>query len=1063
MRSPHAILPRRKILKQNYEYINSVTKRKVSEIMNGLRIIILVLITAQVMLIGQQALSAEVANAFDYPVGTPRSQGGTGYVTQANDGDRWYNAQDWQVYNSDYGGYHPGEDWNDERGESSDLSAPVYAIANGVVTAITSNVPGEGIAIKHTLPNDESIFSVYIHIAIKSGLSVGSSVIQGEQIGTIADITPLSSHLHFEIRTKMESDWYPNDNGNGYYTSKETLYSNGFTVDPSNFIDDHRPISSDLGEAAAVLAESVAGAPYLWGGKGWDLNYNKFVESNDILSGYNYYDPISKIVKVGSGLDCSGLVYWSYNKAAGLQDSPVNIPDQCPVYFEGASGQWSDTKRLEKLGGPTDIPSRYDLKTGDLLFLQNTETPTSGIDHVGIYVGDGEVVHAKGPIDTGHIEKATLGDWLILPTSDGKKYKDHFAGYGRIISPRWNGMSGVLASRPVTLKSSSGQNHVFVKGGDNRLWDNIDGTWQGLGGVITSESCAVKDGMGLIHIFVIGTDGALWDRVLGASWARLGGYITSNPSAALSPNGQIKIAVKGGDNALWIKDFTTGSWSRLGGYITSNPQMIYDSQGRMHVFVRGSDGALWDYAGSSGGWQLLRGQITSDAMPILNPLEPDLIYIYARGGNGALWVNKFNINTAKGNWQNLGGFISPTNGGCPAPIVDADGIIHTFVQGGDRALWDNANGYWYSLGGCITTDPNAMRDKNGRLRVAVRGGDNALWVNTIGINQIPITLVGPNACDYTKIQAAVDVSPSGGMIKVLSGTYTENVHIDKSLTIIGAGEGKTIVDGNQAGSVFTIGGDDVRIDIDVTLSGMTIQNGKTTTPGGGIKKGTKNFGDLTILDTTISSNTARFGGGIYTSLGTTTIINSYISKNTAMEANGGGIISGSALTVTGCIISENKAISSGGGVYHSGSFTMNGGTISGNSAKEGGGVYTYYTSGIYPLVSIFTMNGGTISGNSAKEGGGIRNWFGELWVGGTSQIGDNQATSGYGGGISSNGNVVVTLDGTGVAVKSNLAHLPDPLPADAPWYKQYGVYMDGIPITTNGFDPATQVTGNIKI
>jgi hypothetical protein len=128
---------------------------------------------------GSAASTAPVADGFDYPVGTPRLQGGTGYITQANDGDGWYNAQDWQVYNSEYGGYHPGEDWNDERGGSSDVNAPVCAIAKGGVIAIASNVAGEGIAIEHTLPNGESIYSVYIHVAIKSGLSFGSDFGQG--------------------------------------------------------------------------------------------------------------------------------------------------------------------------------------------------------------------------------------------------------------------------------------------------------------------------------------------------------------------------------------------------------------------------------------------------------------------------------------------------------------------------------------------------------------------------------------------------------------------------------------------------------------------------------------------------------------------------------------------------------------------------------------------------------------------------------------------------------------------------------------------------------------------
>jgi murein DD-endopeptidase MepM/ murein hydrolase activator NlpD len=183
----------------------------------------------------------------DYPVGTPPVIGGTGYVTEERyDGDGLYNAQDWQEYNSDTGGYHPGEDWNGDGGGSSDVGTPVYAMAGGTVVAIkdkvfTSGDYGSGIVIEHTLPNDKKIYSVYVHIDITSGLNVGDFVGQGDRIGTIANITSLPPHLHFEIRTKqVGQDWYPNDNGLGYYASKENLLADGFTVDPSDFIDSYR-------------------------------------------------------------------------------------------------------------------------------------------------------------------------------------------------------------------------------------------------------------------------------------------------------------------------------------------------------------------------------------------------------------------------------------------------------------------------------------------------------------------------------------------------------------------------------------------------------------------------------------------------------------------------------------------------------------------------------------------------------------------------------------------------------------------------------------------------------
>jgi predicted outer membrane repeat protein len=103
-----------------------------------------------------------------------------------------------------------------------------------------------------------------------------------------------------------------------------------------------------------------------------------------------------------------------------------------------------------------------------------------------------------------------------------------------------------------------------------------------------------------------------------------------------------------------------------------------------------------------------------------------------------------------------------------------------------------------------------------------------------------------------------------------------------------------------------------------------------------------------------------------------------------------------------------------------------------------------------------------VSGNTAaNDGGGIDNYNAQMAVSGMSRILSNQATTGYGGGIQSTNNLI-TLDGTGVSVKSNKAHMPSALGSN--WYQGWGVYIDsGVPTTKNGFNPTTQVTGNTHI
>ena len=49
--------------------------------------------------------------------------------------------------------------------------------------------------------------------------------------------------------------------------------------------------------------------------------------------------------------------------------------------------------------------------------------------------------------------------------------------------------------------------------------------------------------------------------------------------------------------------------------------------------------------------------------------------------------------------------------------------------------------------------------------------------------------VCPSGCDYTSIQAAIDAADPGDTIEVHSGTYNENVNVNKQLILMGADTG----------------------------------------------------------------------------------------------------------------------------------------------------------------------------------------------------------------------------------------------------------------------------------
>jgi hypothetical protein len=138
-----------------------------------------------------------------------------------------------------------------------------------------------------------------------------------------------------------------------------------------------------------------------------------------------------------------------------------------------------------------------------------------------------------------------------------------------------------------------------------------------------------------------------------------------------------------------------------------------------------------------------------------------------------------------------------------------------------------------------------------------------------------------------------------------------------------------------------------------TMNSCTI-DGNTNTEelgaGGGVLVGR---GTLTMTDSTISNNSASFGGGVN------------IGDSGAVTMKGTSTISGNTATAS----SVYGIVIGGGGVcvFLDGTFTMESGTISGNKATAGGAV-----GGGVLVFEKFEMKGGTISGNTAaSHGGGV--------------------------------------------------------------------------------------------
>ena len=224
-------------------------------------------------------------------------------------------------------------------------------------------------------------------------------------------------------------------------------------------------------------------------------------------------------------------------------------------------------------------------------------------------------------------------------------------------------------------------------------------------------------------------------------------------------------------------------------------------------------------------------------------------------------------------------------------------------------------------------------------------------------------------CAFVTVQSAVDSSAQGDTIHIGQGTYFENVLISKRLTLIGAGEDYTVIDGRFRAPVFTLnlGWPAPKT---VTLVGMTITHGSGSF-GGGIGLNTP---DVTskITKSVVTHNRAQFGGGMAVgSEGSAIVTNCTVARNTAGQRGGGVWVQApSHVDITGTSFTENISNQDGGGIFieeglPDGSISLTNSTLANNTAQRDVG-------GLINLGGVSGLKTVVVARNSAgRDGGGV--------------------------------------------------------------------------------------------
>ena len=222
-------------------------------------------------------------------------------------------------------------------------------------------------------------------------------------------------------------------------------------------------------------------------------------------------------------------------------------------------------------------------------------------------------------------------------------------------------------------------------------------------------------------------------------------------------------------------------------------------------------------------------------------------------------------------------------------------------------------------------------------------------------------------CTLREAVRAANALPGGDLVRLPAGSYlltlagagedaaaTGDLDVTDELEIEGAGARVTTIDGADLDRVL-----DVRPSGSLTMSRVTVRNGRVAGPGGGIRA----EGDLELQACAVVDNTTTsygYGGGISADPGVVILDRSTIAGNSA-DGGGGGLVVTLFTDLDNVTLSDNESVSDlGGGIYlvTGATVQLNNVTVVGNRATWGGGI-------LAEAASTFEIGNSIVAGNTA--------------------------------------------------------------------------------------------------
>ncbi|KEZ90813.1 SdrD B-like domain-containing protein [Lacrimispora celerecrescens] len=355
------------------------------------------------------------------------------------------------------------------------------------------------------------------------------------------------------------------------------------------------------------------------------------------------------------------------------------------------------------------------------------------------------------------------------------------------------------------------------------------------------------------------------------------------------------------------------------------------------------DNVILDGGGTGGGIEVKTGAaFTMGGANIQNCKAEKGGAVYVDNSNIIIKGSMISHNTATGGATVGGGGLYAEN--------------NSTVEISDSKFYENES-YYYGGGlgvfnSRLTIDDGSEIKENwvNRDRSGGNGSGGGIYVNK-SIATIQNSVVSNNSSPWSGCGVYVFPSNDNAASSSLTVKNSEISH-NKG----GEQGGGIMAWGNKGQVIVNV------IDSNIIDNEVTTRGGGLCTPGGST---------ITITNSVVSDNRAKFGGGIYASTdknvrSTIEVMgSSKIQNNTASTSGGGIYANDSSVTLDGGTISGNISNTAGGGAYvmSNADFTMKSGEISGNKATGGNG------GGIFSDSTVI-IKAGTISGNIATDDGG---------------------------------------------------------------------------------------------